>query len=85
MEGLPASVRDALNRGDVEAHKNISAKGGRKASIANDKARDIEKLKEEDRKKDFGKHLAQQEQLYHISDEGDVLPPDPEIEDTFKH
>jgi hypothetical protein len=78
MEGRPEHVRKAQVTGDAEALSHMGARGGINAGL-------LKADRRQQQEKDLQAHLAQQEQLYHISDEGDILPPDPEIEGTFKH
>lgn len=78
MEGKPEQVRNAQRKEDSEALRAMGAKGGIHAGIMNAdrKARTQE---------DLDAFMARQEQIFQINDEGDVLPPDPEIIDSFKH
>lgn len=79
MEGIPEKVTEAQRKSDSEALARMGAKGGIHAGLMNTD-------RKSKREKDLEVFMAQQEQIhYHISDEGDVLPPDPKIVDKFEH
>jgi hypothetical protein len=71
MEGKPGDVRDAQKRGDSDALTAMGTKGGIHAGLMN-----ADRKNQKD--KDLDAFLAKQNAIFHINDEGDVLPPNPE-------
>ena len=72
MERMPREVKDALERGDEKALRNMASKGGKHAAA-------LRALEKGERIKKLNDLAAEQERLYHLSSEGDVLPPDPHV------
>lgn len=78
MEGKPENVRDAQLDANYEALAHMGAKGGIRAGL-------LSADRKSKREKDLDSFMAQQEQIYRVDEEGDVLPPDPKIVDTSEH
>lgn len=76
MERKPEAVREAQRKTDAEALAHMGARGGIHAGLMNADR----KSKQE---QDLDAFMARQEQIYRI-DEGDVLPPDPKIVESFE-
>lgn len=77
MEGKPEQVRTAQCKEDSQTLAAMGMKGGIHAGLMN-------KDRKSEREKDLETFMAQQEQIYHVDDEGDVLPPDPKITEKFE-
>jgi len=71
----PQQVRDAILRGDGEMLRAMAQAGGVEGGKKSAQRADLRALGEAQRAEEF----AQNERLYHVSEDGDVLPPDPNI------
>lgn len=69
MEGKPERVRDAQRANNAEALATMGARGGINAGLLNADRKNRTK-------EDMDKFMAAQAQIYTVSGEGDILPPD---------
>ncbi|HCR52082.1 TPA: hypothetical protein DIV48_00350 [Candidatus Kaiserbacteria bacterium] len=68
MERKPEKVRQAQLADDTEKLSKMGAEGGIRAGLRRAYKKTLEK-----------EEFSQREKLYHVNEEGDVLPPDPNI------
>ena len=73
---MPKQVKDAALQADHDALVAMGTEGGIRSGL-------IRADREAQKAKDFAAHEAAQEALYHVSPEGDILPPDPKIVETL--
>lgn len=72
MEGKPEKVKRARLAGDIEKLSKMGAGGNIRSELRNAYKKTMEKELAD-------KEFAERERIYHVSAEGDVLPPDPDI------
>lgn len=74
LEGKPREVKEALEHHDHDALSAMGKKGAEVAALN----RSVEKVLKEEEKDKLARAIAE---LYSLSPEGDVLPPDVQQED----